>query len=143
MLFRSRMAEGNCGLCRSLFGGQRPRSGRGKKYYPVVRVRGDRLTDIKPGMEDPSLVHSFGLALETKFDDVKALVDNAVKSRQWLTLMIHGVAPADRTEKRYNDINESLLEDVLRYISDLGPEKILPVNFSDVIKIRAQSPQPG
>jgi peptidoglycan/xylan/chitin deacetylase (PgdA/CDA1 family) len=108
-----------------------------KKYYSHIRVKENRTTPVLPAPEAVSLVYSFGLAQGTTFDDVRTLIDQAVREKSWLTLMLHGVVPESSPAMRFNDIDAGLLRKIAGYIQIVGPESILPINLSDINGIRS------
>ena len=116
-----------------------------EKYYSTVRVKGKKFTPVAPKGDD-RIVYSFGLTKDSTFQEVKDIIDKAVAEKAWVTLMLHGVVPQPYAEQREYEIDKGLLREILTYIKGIGPEKLLPINLSDIHDIRAKqaaAPKPG
>jgi peptidoglycan/xylan/chitin deacetylase (PgdA/CDA1 family) len=111
-----------------------------RKYYSSIRVHGKKFTPVFPENNDP-VIYSFGLTHKTQFEDIKAIIDEAVLNKAWVTLMLHGVVDEPGAPQKPFDINVQLLVKIMEYVKILGSEKLLPVNLSDVARIRSQTPE--
>lgn len=98
------------------------------RHYPFVRGAGSKLNDLP---HESGMVKAFGLRDDTQFEELRALIDRAAGEHKWLVLMLHGVAADGASPGRY-DIPADLLDRILGYVAQLGPERILPVRFGDV-----------
>lgn len=112
-----------------------------EKYYKTVRVKGKKFTPVEPKGDD-RIVYSFGLTKDSTFQEVKDIIDKAVSEKAWVTLMLHGVVPAPYPEQREYEIDKGLLRQILTYIKDFGPETLLPINLSDIHRIRHPEAEP-
>lgn len=102
------------------------------EVYTFIRGHGGRLND--PLGVGP-YVTSHGLRNYTTFEEVRKIIDQAVAEKKWLVLMLHGVVETDEAKGQY-DISHKLLEQVLAYIKQLGTDRIQPVSFGDVKRLR-------
>jgi peptidoglycan/xylan/chitin deacetylase (PgdA/CDA1 family) len=121
--------------------------GAAEKYYSTVRVKGKKFTPVVPKGDD-RVVYSFGLTKDSTFEEVKKIIDKAVAEKAWVTLMLHGVVWQRCPEQREYEIDKGLLRQILTYIKDAGPVNLLPINLSDIHKIREaqgipESPKPA
>jgi peptidoglycan/xylan/chitin deacetylase (PgdA/CDA1 family) len=113
-----------------------------EKHYDMVRIKEKKFTPLE-NPADGKLVYSFGLKNDTTFDEVKALIDKAVAEKAWLTIMLHGVVKEKKPEQREFEIDAGLLRQTLGYIKGFGCDRLMPVNFADVRRIRAQRAAPA
>src|SRR5699024_75554 len=103
--------------------------------YSVVRGHGGKLNDPT---SSTFFVTSHGLKNHMTFDDIKQRIDDAVREKKWLVLMLHGVVDAEYTDRKY-DITKGLLEQILSYVNYLGPKIIKPVSFGEMQEVRTES----
>ncbi len=113
-----------------------------EKHYDMVRIKDKKFTPVETP-SDGKLVYSYGLKNDTTFDEIKALVDKAVAEKAWLTIMLHGVVKEKSPQQREFEIDSQLLRQMIGYIKGLGSDTLMPVNFADVRRIRAQQAAPA
>lgn len=111
---------------------------RASEYYTTVRGHGGQLNDQT---SNATFVTSHGLKNFTTFNDIKLRIDDAVRQKKWLVLMLHGVVNEDYTDNKY-DVSKDLLEEILQYVNDLGSEIIKPVTFGEMQDLRQEEPPP-
>ncbi|EKO3597160.1 polysaccharide deacetylase family protein [Vibrio metschnikovii] len=104
------------------------------KYYKIIRIHGKQLNDV---CSDSSVVYSYGLKNNTRFDDVKSWIDEAIENKKWLVLMLHGVVDHDSAEGKY-DITKNLLSRILYYIKSRQDE-IKCISFNEALKIKEKN----
>lgn len=109
---------------------------RAYENYSLVRGLGWRNNEP---ISDNGFVASHALVNTTKFYEIKKKIDEAVKREKWIVLMLHGVVDDKQAEGLY-DISKDLLRRILEYVTELGAEKIRPVTFADVARLRKQGP---
>lgn len=102
-------------------------------YYQHIRVHGRKFTQLQ---NDDQMIYAFGLRSDTSFDDVKSIIDKAIAEKSWVTIMMHGVVKGTKQPDNAYDVNAGLVEQILSYVHDIRRDRLLPVNFSDVEKIR-------
>lgn len=99
-----------------------------REYYKGARVYGERsnvLDDI-----DYYWLNSFAVTNKTTFDEIKTIIDQGVKEKSWVIIMLHGVEYENDT---LYEITPNLLEEVLMYVNSFDKSDLLPVNTIDGI----------
>lgn len=100
--------------------------------YNVVRHGGSAMNDMP--LASNRCVLSYPLTNLTGFAEIKALIDDAIASRRTLVLLLHGIAE-DGTEPEPFQVPACLLDQILAYIADQGPQRILPMRLSSLRQI--------
>lgn len=106
------------------------------KNYSLVRGLKWRLNEP---FDDTGFVASHALVNTTKFSEIKQKIDQAVREKKWLVLMLHGVVEGERADGLY-DITKDLLRQILAYVDKLGATKIKPVTFGQISQLRKVGP---
>lgn len=104
-----------------------------KQYYKGIRVHGDLLNNIPP-TNRYELNSAIAVTNETTFEDVKAVIDQAISENKWAIIMLHGINDAPQTERDYYEITPQLLEETLQYINSFDRNTLLPINTKDALK---------
>lgn len=101
-----------------------------KEYYSGVRVYSNETNT--PSNYDPHWLKAFAVVNTTEFEDIKSWIDVAVAEKSWVIIMLHGITP-ERTEEY--ETTPEILEQVMKYINELGKDNILPVNTSEGLQL--------
>lgn len=104
--------------------------------YAVVRQAGSAMNEVP--LRGKRCVTSYPLTNETTFADIKALIDSAIENRTALVLMLHGVCPNDARPARF-EVPTGVLDQILEYIAQQGPEQLLPIRLSSLRAIKRVS----
>lgn len=112
---------------------------RASEHYSIVRGHGGQLNDP---ISSDSFVTSHGLRNTTTFDDIKLRIDDAIRQKKWLVLMLHGVVDEEFSPRKY-DVSKNLLEQALKYVHELGSEVIRPVTFEEAQRLRQEDIHPA
>ncbi|MDM5230131.1 polysaccharide deacetylase family protein [Lysinibacillus pakistanensis] len=100
------------------------------QYFDGIRVLG-RETNIMNDY-DPYWLKSYAIINTTEFLDVKKWIDKAVAENSWVIIMLHGITE-DRLEEY--ETTPEILEQIMKYINDLGKDSILPVNTKEGLQL--------
>jgi len=111
---------------------------RALEHYSLVRGHGGQLNDP---IGTASFITSHGLRNHTTFEDIKDKIDDAIRQKKWLVLMLHGVIEEDTATQKY-DIGKPLLNNILGYVAELGPQLIKPVTFGEMRELRHEPSPP-
>lgn len=100
------------------------------QYFDGIRVLG-RETNV-PNNYDPYWLKSYAITNTTEFSDVKKWIDKAVAEKSWVIIMLHGI-----TEERLEEYETTpeILEQIMKYINDLGKDSILPVSTEEGLQL--------
>lgn len=107
------------------------------KYYKGARVFGGQPNVISS--IDFLWLKSYVVLNSNNFEKIQALIDQAVRDKTWVIIMLHGVEPVN--ELKY-DITPDLLDEVLAYVNSYDKDELLPVNTIDGILFIAERLQP-
>lgn len=105
-----------------------------KQYFKGVRVYGKLQNSIPPA--DRYWINStYAVSNTTTFEQVKAVIDNAIANKKWCVLMMHSISNG----VGYGVIDEyvitqKLLSQICEYIALQGRDKLLPINTRDALK---------
>lgn len=100
------------------------------QYFDGVRVLSWEANTLDS--YDPYWLKSLAVVNTMEFSTIKQWIDEAVEENSWVIIMLHGITK-DRSEEY--ETTPEILEQIMQYIHELGPENILPVNTKDGIQL--------
>lgn len=96
--------------------------------YKGVRSFGSAYNDLPP-LDPLWLKSKIALMYNTSFETVKLVIDEAVVSKKWCIIMLHGIA---ENPVEY-EISPEMLEMILSYIASFNKSELLCANTRDVL----------
>lgn len=95
------------------------------QHFESARIFSNQLNNIPP--EDVHWLKSaIAVYNTTTFNQVKTVIDNAINSKKWCFIMLHGINPDVANLAQY-EITPQLLEEIMIYINSFGNDILLPV----------------